>query len=425
MKPSKYNMSTQISDNEYSFFNVRTREITLLNAVEYEEYNNIIANLNQNEFTLKESMIIEEMFEKGYILLDDYDELKRIQYIEKYIYNREDMAHIIVKPTMSCNFRCVYCAQNYENEALTRDAKEGVLKLSERLLSEGKKIFFTWYGGEPLLAEKDILDIVSKVNAFAVKHKGQVYYSIVTNGYNLNEELAKKFFHLGINNYQITIDGDKEFHDKARPLKNGKGSFDIVFKNIMNILECNKNSKNILRLRVNINDDNYQGIIPLLKRIPTQFRPNIVLDLINWFQTKEKISFFELYSEAISLGYRFANQKNRFAVCEAAYKNVYSILPTGKVAFCSQEFEKELCYGSIDHEGSVLIENEELLNAFSDIDIRTHDACKECIRLPLCMSGCKKARLLDKNYCVGNGASGLTLEQLVKLWVKDMKLNAI
>lgn len=54
---------------------------------------------------------------------------------------------------------------------------------------------------------------------------------------------------------QITLDGDKESHDKIRN-QGGKPSFDKILQN--SIALCNSCSDAVIKLRINYNTDNIQ-----------------------------------------------------------------------------------------------------------------------------------------------------------------------
>ena len=46
-------------------------------------------------------------------------------------------------------------------------------------------------------------------------------YCATTNGYLLTPNIIDQIFSVGLTNFQITVDGDEESHNKLRVLKNG------------------------------------------------------------------------------------------------------------------------------------------------------------------------------------------------------------
>ena len=58
---------------------------------------------------------------------------------------------------------------------------------------------------------------------------------MTTNGFFLDKTMFDMLYKLKIYNYQITIDGEKEHHDKYRVTHNGKGTYDVIMSNLLNI----------------------------------------------------------------------------------------------------------------------------------------------------------------------------------------------
>ena len=90
---------------------------------------------------------------------------------------------------------------------------------------------FAFQGGEPTLAG---LDFYKKLIEFQKKYNYKnlnIYNSIQTNGYLLNEEWAAFF---AKNNFLvgISLDGNKNTHDFHRINTENKGSFSEIMKNI-------------------------------------------------------------------------------------------------------------------------------------------------------------------------------------------------
>ncbi|MBE7445620.1 MAG: radical SAM protein [Planctomycetia bacterium] len=135
---------------------------------------------------------------------------------------------VTIEVDYSCMFRCKMCqmwtkdfktSRIGNNKVLSNCAIEGIIA---ELCSMGvKSIYFC--GGEPFL-RKDFLDIVKYG-----KSKG-LYCSTISNGYLINEDLAKQIVTSGIDSMGISIDSaDKELHDEIRGMK---GAFDHAAEGI-------------------------------------------------------------------------------------------------------------------------------------------------------------------------------------------------
>lgn len=87
-------------------------------------------------------------------------ELKKIElvtrYVDKAVSNRLELT---IMPTEQCNFRCVYCYEDYKKHTITTEGKNNLLKCVQVLLKNCTSLHVGWFGGEPLLAYEEILDI--------------------------------------------------------------------------------------------------------------------------------------------------------------------------------------------------------------------------------------------------------------------------
>ncbi|MDO5615563.1 MAG: radical SAM protein [Cruoricaptor ignavus] len=94
--------------------------------------------------------------------------------------------------------------------------------------------------------------------------------NIITNGVLLKKDyLEELILKAQIYKYQITIDGLKETHDARRFTKGGKGSYDVILKNIKKATENKifiENNCKIL-IRVNIDKNNYKDSSEFIRRM--------------------------------------------------------------------------------------------------------------------------------------------------------------
>ncbi len=130
----------------------------------------------------------------------------------------------LVKPASSlCNLKCSYCfycdeanlRQKNSNSKMSLETAENLIKKMFDFCGTNSALTFMFQGGEPLLAG---LDFFEKFVETAEKHKTKgsvIYYSLQTNGTLLTEEYCKFFkehnFLIG-----VSVDGEKELHNKLR-----------------------------------------------------------------------------------------------------------------------------------------------------------------------------------------------------------------
>ena len=222
---------------------------------------------------------------------------------------------------------------------------------------------------------------------------------------------VQKLVDCGINDFQITIDGTKKHHDGLRILRNGKPTFDKIFRNIIDLAEYNHNVK--ISLRVNFNHTNIDSIPELLEQFPLHIRNQIRVTfepifgncLLNAINNIDNIEI----SEKLSVYYKFANKfgfdvtlglsqifSGKLVYCYAERFNQYVINYNGDVFKCSVcNFAENERVGYINQHGIFIKED---INYSKWLNGNIFDEkCYQCQYLPLCMGGCKKMRIEQKN----------------------------
>lgn len=136
---------------------------------------------------------------------------------------------ITVWNTSRCNLKCKYCF-NYalydvQSQDMDRDTAQALINFAKLHLDPNGSLWF--FGGEPLVNQDNITYIVDTAIANKVCHR----FGMTTNATLLTEDFVDwmKKRNFGI---LISIDGDKEIHDKFRVFADGRGSWEYVWKSI-------------------------------------------------------------------------------------------------------------------------------------------------------------------------------------------------
>lgn len=142
---------------------------------------------------------------------------------------------ITVILNLDCNFDCIYC---YEGDMkgrhyLAEETADHLVAFIKEKFAPGKtSLHINFHGGEPLLSWKMIAQISRELAPFA-EERGAIYtFTLVTNGSLFTRKVAEALAPLGLARVKITLDGPAATHDRSRPFKNGKGSFDAIVRNI-------------------------------------------------------------------------------------------------------------------------------------------------------------------------------------------------
>lgn len=62
---------------------------------------------------------------------------------------------------------------------------------------------------------------------------GAFSWRLTTNGVHLDRPFIEAMNRTGEGTVKVTLDGDRETHDRARVHRGGKGSFDVIFDNLV------------------------------------------------------------------------------------------------------------------------------------------------------------------------------------------------
>jgi uncharacterized protein len=186
---------------------------------------------------------------------------------------RNDSFHLIVLPTEQCNFRCVYCYEDFSIGLMSRGTIEGVKRLIDRRLPGLDSLCISWFGGEPLLALPVVEEISGHVARGAAAQPELTYDGdMTTNGYLLDTEVIGRLGQLGIRLFQISLDGPEPLHDRTRVRGNGKGSFRQIWRNLLAIRD-GVAPVNVL-LRVHLTVDN----LPFMPEFLAEIRETFLRD---------------------------------------------------------------------------------------------------------------------------------------------------
>ncbi|ONN26484.1 radical SAM protein [Thermosipho affectus] len=424
-KKSKYNVSFE-EDNKVIFVNYLTRAIATVDKEKAEMIKEILREPNR-EWKEEYKKLKDDLIYGGYLVNKYFDELQHLKMLN-YISRYDTSSPVFtILSTLQCNFDCVYCYESKEGPSMTQETAQEISDYLCEIATKKRKISIGWFGGEPLVN----FDVIKLINRNVIetcdKYHTDFVSSISTNGYLLDEDKAKYFDELDIKNVQITFDGPPQYHNKYRPLKGGKGTFETIYNNTKRLLEMTKETH--ISLRVNVGVENYDKIPELLEMFD-DFPKERIRIYFRWiFQASEdnrefyaklhefkglnsfkKISKF--YIEAAKKGFKVffpILTQNRY--CE--YDSVSSTVigPKGEIYPCTVAIAKGAVFGKVTKNG-IEYEKEKYLywhkpDAFED------EECKNCKILPICMGGCRNARLQGSKGCPEEKRD---VEHFAKVW---------
>jgi uncharacterized protein len=188
--------------------------------------------------------------------------------IAKFITDKS--LHLIILPTEQCNFRCVYCYEDFSIGRMSNEIISSVKALLAKRNENLKNLNIAWFGGEPLVAKNVVLDICKYASSLITQNPNLRYTSgMTTNAYLLDIDTATELSNVGVRDYQISLDGPKEIHDRSRLRADGKGTFDKIWNNLLAIRDSSLPVQ--IALRLHFTADNLIFLDSLIADIKREF----------------------------------------------------------------------------------------------------------------------------------------------------------
>jgi len=330
---------------------------------------------------------------------------------------------VFVKPVGSqCNLNCSYCYYLPHNHLVKK--RNHVLMTDEVLetyifqhiqATTESLVFFSWHGGEPLLAG---IDFYRKACSMQRKYANgkTIRNGIQTNGTLLNEQwaefLAQERFMVG-----ISMDGPPELHDRFRKTKDGRGSFKSVLSGfdllVMHGLDpeilCVINAENegypleVYRFFKHLGVS-YLTFIPLVEQLPGEPRaseksvnPEIFGTFLcaifdEWVAHdigKIKVQIFE---EALRTAF---NQEHTLCIFKPVCGGVPVVEYNGDFYSCDHFVQETHKLGNIMQEQLENLIDSQGQKVFGQAKSEAlPDYCRKCEVLVMCNGECMKNRFL-------------------------------
>ncbi len=148
-----------------------------------------------------------------------------------------DELRVTVLTTLRCNLACGYCIQGeHPSHAghMSLEQADAVSAWIEGRLEalRSSRLVITFFGGEPLLNVPALERVATAVYGAAARRDVDLAIDVVTNGLLLTRALVDRLVPLGLRTVKVTLDGDAATHDRQRPTHGGRGSFDVILRNL-------------------------------------------------------------------------------------------------------------------------------------------------------------------------------------------------
>lgn len=370
--------------------------------------------------------VIHQLIDNNVIVYKGIDEIKEC--LDENDLMIEDLRKLsfTIQPSANCQLGCIYCGQTHSNKKMEISTMDKILDRIQFLISKkGKKFYgelsITWYGGEPLMAYKEILGFSKKLIKFANEKTLKYSADIITNGLSLKPDYLERLINdAKIYHYQITIDGLAKTHDKRRPTKGGEETFNVIMNNIVkatkNKIFIDKDCR--IALRINIDKNNYSEVPQLIKTIASlNLQKYITLNfaaVVDWGgneaskESLDKKDFAEMeidwILEAIGCGFEIANfLPTRSPVCmitnpvSEVYDAYGFITPCYEMNYTKMYENTAHIIGNLSNLENINLNSP--LRKWHQMLKENQYECTKCKYLPVCGGSCPKDWLKNEPPC--------------------------
>jgi uncharacterized protein len=401
MKISFYNTIITVGDY-FLCFNAFNNSFLLLNKEQYQLF-----DINKNSVDSLEkidSVFYNNLSKNGFIVNDNIDEPKlhlyhRIQ--RKYSTN---IYHIILNPTLNCNLSCWYCFENHiENSTISDTLLKSLQEnINNKYNDEPFRYFIlNFFGGEPLLYTRIVIDIVSFCKEFCKQNNICFSVGFVTNGTVITKDFLNNLKDCN-SSFQVSMDGARHDHNIIKYHKSSKnGTYDLVLKNIRRIQDTLKDVK--IAIRINYNEQTLKNIDKFMFDLRFLDKKKCSFSLHKVWQVNNNSIEPDDIINALEtiLGYGFIVdfsplEYNTFR-CYADNMNQLVMNYDGNIFKCTaHDFTENNASGKILADGTVK------WNYWKVIDSVMHDLperCLNCKLLPVCNGPCSNSLATGENSC--------------------------
>jgi uncharacterized protein len=387
---------------------------------------NIRQALEQERFYDLPEQVFQSLIKAKAIVPEEEYELSTVINENKKAIGNNGELYEVIQPSAMCQLGCDYCGQHHAKHYIKEEMFD---KIIDRIrykasLKKYDSLFIGWFGGEPLMGLQQIRKLSARLKELAASLGLEYGAKIVTNGLSLKENIFRELAtDLNIRQIEITLDGTAEFHDQRRHTKEKGATFDIIFGNLLKIVNMEDYHQLgcSISVRCNVDGRNYTSVSDLIQLIAKHslqdklayFYP---IGVYSWAGndahqksiTKEEYAQMEIdwMIEMLEVGLMpsLLPRRNK-QVCLAVSPVSEMYDPYGNIFNCTEVsltpfYEKtEYVLGNLRFtEASDISKSKPLVN-WNDEVLEGKFPCHSCKMLPVCGGGCPKSWHEDMRAC--------------------------
>lgn len=351
--------------------------------------------------------LYDKLCDCGFLIENNIDELDIIRQKHNAAVHSKNY-FLIILPTLNCNFKCWYCIQEHVPSVMNMKTFEALKKHIDYMI-EYKKItslHIDWFGGEPFMFFKRIIVPFSN---YAIKKCEE--YNIpftntsTTNGYYINSEVSSMLTDLKFSQFQITLDGEKEFHDRVKFMRGCPSAFEHVLNNINDMLSKNAEIRLFLRINYTHKTLSHKIVSEVNEFISYENRSRITITPKKVWQEGVDKNFGAILKDILNdfenSGYQVVRREitTTFTPCYVNKEYYNAINFNGNVLKCTacNDLHIDNAKGRLLDDGHIVWKD--AFDVMCQSPTFENERCLACNKLPLCMGLCPRDYITGLTHC--------------------------
>ena len=350
---------------------------------------------------------ITELKEEGSLFTEDIYE----NYIDSFKNRQPVVKALCLHIAHDCNLACQYCFAEegeYHGRRALMSFEVGKKALDFLVANSGSRrnLEVDFFGGEPLMNWEVVKQLVEYGRSIEEANNKKFRFTLTTNGVLLNDEILD-FVNKEMGNIVLSTDGRKEVHDRMRPFRNGKGSYDLIMPKFKKVAESRNQTNYYVRgTFTHYNLDFSKDVLSLadegFKQIsvePVVASPEDAYalrteDLPQIFEEYDKLAVEMIKREKEGRGFNFFHFMIDLTGGPCVYKRLsgcgsgteyLAVTPWGDLYPCHQFVGNEdFLLGNVD-DGIV---KKNICEEFKQCNVYSKPKCKDCFAKLFCSGGC-------------------------------------
>jgi uncharacterized protein len=242
MQPSMFNVQVPVADGSEVFLMNTFSDAQLLVSPDVTRLMDRVSH-GGAAFTDEERETLEALVENGFLVDSRTQERAAVEQYFRDLREDTEQLRVTVLTTLQCNFACDYCFQgdhgdyNKFAEKMSLETAQRVVEWIEQRLDEVRpsRFVLTLFGGEPLLNLPVAYYLAEQCHALCQARGIDQGLSVITNGLLLTPDVVDRLNQYGLSGVKVTLDGDRDTHNRMRPLRGRQGTFDKIVENVRRV----------------------------------------------------------------------------------------------------------------------------------------------------------------------------------------------